>query len=113
MKKLCACLLLLVFCSSAWAQDKHPPCDGPENWAAAMAGVYLKNKGLTQTAGGFDSVLVNRLASEPLGKDLFNQVHTVLIQQGEKTFTLITVNTASFEECSVSEVDVYLVQPLN
>ena len=93
------------------AADPHPRCDGEDNWAAAMSGVYLKNTGLTDKAGGYDALFVERLASEPLDDGLFRQVHKITVVDGEKRFTAITVNTASHRECSESGVEVYLVTP--
>lgn len=105
-------LLGVMLAFPAVAAGPHPPCDGEDNWAAAMVGVYLKNNGLADKAGGYDTLTVERLASEPLADGLFRQVHKVTIVDGGKRFTAITVNTASHQECSESPVEVYLVSSL-
>lgn len=96
------------------AGPQHPDCSGRERWPAIMTGMRLKELGLSEKAGGYDRVEVELLASEPLpaekhGRSLFRQVHKVTIEDGGRIFTAITVNTASFEECSESGADVYVI----
>ena len=109
------CLALgICACPALAAELQHPDCSGRDHWPAALIGVRLKELGLSEKAGGYDTVKVELLASEPLpaerhGRPLFRQVHKVTIADGGRTFTAITVNTASFEECSESGADVFLV----
>lgn len=49
------------------------------------------------------------LFSGPSDRGIFRQVHMVRIRDGENSFTAITVNDASFQECSESGVDVYFI----
>ena len=96
------------------AGQPYPDCSGHNRWPAAMTGVRLKELGLSEKAGGYDKVEVELLASEPLpaerhGRPLFRQVHKVTIADGGRTFTAITVTTASFEECSEVGGDVYVI----
>lgn len=110
-----ACFLCLAASQAAFSAERpHPDCTGPDRWPAAMTGVRLKELGLSEKAGGYDKVEVELLASEPLpaerhGRPLFRQVHKVTIADGGRTFTVITVTTASFEECSESGGDVYVI----
>ena len=96
------------------AGQSYPDCSGHDRWPAAMTGVRLKELGLSEKAGGYDKVEAELLASEPLpaerhGRPLFRQVHKVTIADGGRTFTAITVTTASFEECSEVGGDVYVI----
>lgn len=104
----------ICVCPVLAAELQHPDCLGIDRWPAAMAGMRLKEQGLSEKAGGYDKVEVELLASESLpaerhGRPLFRQVHKVVIHDGGRTFTAITVNTASFEECSESEGDVFVI----
>ena len=109
------CLALgICACPALAAELQHPDCSGIDRWPAATVGAQLKELGLSDKAGGYDKVEVELLDSEPLpaerhGRPLFRQVHKVTITDGGRTFTAITVNTASFEECSESGADVFLV----
>lgn len=106
---------MCLLCRPAFAHElSHPDCTDPERWAAAAVGVRLKNLHLSAKAGGFDRVEVERLASEQVSPEagprtLFRQVHKVTIYDRGKTFVAITINNASRQECSESEVDVYIV----
>lgn len=108
------CLLGILCLHPAFAAGQQPDCSRHDAWPAVMAGVQLKNVGLSEKAGGYDKVEVELLASEPLpqdehGRSLFRQVHKVIIHDGGNIFTAITVNDASVEECSESGVDVFFV----
>ena len=88
-----------------------PDCAGPERWPASMAFVLLKNAGLTNNdRTDFDSIEVTRLASERTSRRMHHQVHHIVLPQKDGTaLEVITVNDASFEECSESPVTVFLV----
>jgi len=50
------------------------------------------------------------LASEQIGRNLYRQVHrAIFTEKSGKTIEIITVNSASSEECSMSDVDVFVV----
>jgi hypothetical protein len=58
----------------------------------------------------FTKTKTMRLASEPIGKDLYRQVHRVTFtEKSGKLIDVITVSSASREECSMGEVDAFLV----
>ncbi len=88
-----------------------PECEGPDNWAASMAFVHMKNAGITTNSEiDFSKTRVTRLASEHTGKDIYRQVHLVVFtKQSGGTIEAITVNDASHSECSESGVEVFVV----
>ena len=106
-----AVLLLFIFATSSSAIAADPQCSGVDNWASNMAFVHLKNAGITNN----DNVVwgqrkVVRLASEKIGKDLYRQVHRVTFPQTDgSVIEVITVSDASQDECSMSDVDVFVV----
>ncbi len=108
--------VICTLCSHAAPahEQQYPDCSRPDGWAASAVGTRLKDLHLSDRAGGYDSVDVELLASEalfsgPSDRGIFRQVHKVRIRDGENSFTAITVNDASFQECSESGVDVYFI----
>jgi len=93
------------------ALSKSPDCSGPDRWPASMAFVHLKNAGITTNEKvDFSKVKTTRLASEKIGKDLYRQVHLVIfIEKSGNVIEVITSNDASNKECSMSDVDVFVV----
>jgi hypothetical protein len=101
---------VLVFMTAATIA-KDPDCTHPDRWPSAMAQGHLKSAGLLDPQFlDFDKTSVRLLASQKIGKDLYRQIHLVTVQKktGEK-ISAITVNEVSHVECSMSNVDVYLV----
>ena len=99
-------LFLVILCSAC--ATPHPKCDSPNNWAATVAFVHLKNAKLTTDISSRE---VTRIASEKIGENLFQQVHLVEFSKTDGTkIEVITTNHASNEECSMSEVSVYIVE---
>ncbi len=88
-----------------------PDCSGIEKWPTKMAFVRLKNAGITDNEKlDFTKTKTVRLASERIGKDLYRQVHHVTFtEKAGNTIEVITVNSASIEECSMSSVDVFII----
>ena len=100
---------LIVLSASVFANG--PDCTNPEGWPSSMAFVYLKNAGIIKNMElDFNKTKTTKLASEKIGKELYRQVHLVIFYKktGGQVF-VITVNNASNEECSMSDVDVYVV----
>jgi hypothetical protein len=93
------------------AGAKSPDCAGVNAWATAMAFVHLKNAGLTDNDRlDFTKTKTVRIASERVGKDLYRQVHHVTFtEKSGKTIEVITRNDASHQECSMSDVEVYVI----
>lgn len=94
----------------AWA-NKGPDCSGVENWATSMAFVHLKNAGINDNANvDFTNTKTTRMTSERLEEDLWRQVHHVTFtERSGNTIEVITVNNASREECSMSNVEMYVI----
>ncbi len=76
-----------------------------------MAFVHLKNAGLTNNDKvDFTKTKTVRLASERIGKDLWQQIYRVTFTEySGKTIETIAIHKASQEECSMSGVEVYVV----
>ena len=113
MIKICRLLALYAIFVTApvCAFAKEPNCTSPDAWPSGMAFTHLKNAGLLGDLAIDTSITrVRLIASERIGKDLFRQVHLVRfsIRIGEQ-LSAITVNVVSSQECSMSNVDVYLV----
>jgi hypothetical protein len=107
-----ACLALVVLGGvSAAAPSPVPDCTGPSRWPATMALVQLKNAGITSPEKIVpERTTVVRLATEALGNGLYRQVHLVtFVERSGKAIQVITVSDASFEECSMSEVRVFVI----
>ncbi len=86
-------------------------CSGPNNWAASMAFVHLKNAGLVSNEVlDFDRTQVRLIAQQKIGNDLYRQVHHVSFARIEGgAIEVITSSNASSEECSMSGVQVFVV----
>lgn len=110
-------LLAAALVVSFTRSDEHPDCTYSDAWPEAMAYGQLKNAGLLGSyTTDFDKTSSVRLASEKIGKDptfhkdLYRQVHRIeFVKHSGKTLTVITVHNASHVECSMSDVDVYVV----
>lgn len=102
-----ALLLALPTCGRA----DGPDCTAPEAWPGSMAFTHLKNGGVVDGAGlDLGKTKVTRIASEKIGKDLYRQVHLVrFVRKSGEEVNAITVNDASHEECSMSDVTVYAI----
>ena len=106
---------ILIFSFPVFA--KSPDCTDSGAWPASMAYAELKNAEIIDSDTlDFEKTRVVRLASERIGKDpifhkgLYRQVHRVtFVKKSGETLAVITVNDASHQECSMSDVDVYVV----
>jgi hypothetical protein len=77
-----------------------------------MGSTMLQNMGLLPKSPDidWDKIKATRLASEKVGKDLYVQVYDITFPtKSGATLRVITRNTASHEECSMSSVDIYVV----
>jgi hypothetical protein len=100
MKALLSSVVLIP--TLAWSA--HPDCAG--RWPTTMAYVHLKNAGIVVEQ---PTAKTTRLASEQIGPDLYRQVHLVSFPKGSKSVKVITINDASSQECSMSEVQAFVV----
>ena len=108
---LSGCQNIVVANQSRQNQDRVPDCSGAERFPTMSAIAYLKNVDVVDpTRLDHSKTKTRRIASEPLGKGLYRQVHHVtLTEKAGKIIEAITVNDASAEECSMSGVDVFVV----
>ena len=76
-----------------------------------MAFVYMKNAGITTNDQvDFTKTKTVRLSSEKIGKNLYRQVHLVTFTRKDgSALEAVTVNDASNEECSESDVQVFVI----
>ncbi|MCC8392700.1 hypothetical protein LJ656_08880 [Paraburkholderia sp. MMS20-SJTR3] len=93
---------------------KSPPC---ESWPINVADGQLIRAGLLERENlDWRKTRAVRLSSEKIGKDrlyhkdLYRQVHHVTYyEKSGKPISVITVNDAGWEECSMSQVEVFVV----
>ncbi|RLM14811.1 hypothetical protein BIY27_07070 [Gibbsiella quercinecans] len=85
-----------------------PDC---HSWPMNMAEAWMKNAGIVDIVNLDESKTeINRLASEKKGKDRYTQVyHFVFHDKSGGRYEVITQSDASSTECSISEVNSYLV----
>lgn len=111
MKKILIAIISMIFFSSslfAKPLDCH-------TWPMNMTEVWMKNAGIVDIINLDESKTeVTLLASEKKGKDLYTQVyHFIFHDKKGNTYQIITKNDASSEECSMSEVNSYLISKSN
>ena len=116
-------LMGLGFVETSSAQSQHsksvkrsmthlysgPDCSG--GWPTAMAFALLKNAGLTNNGKvDFSKTKTVRIASQKVGNDLWDQVYDVTFTEySGRKIEAIALHEASREECSMSEVKLYVV----
>ncbi len=110
-------LTLLVGCvenKGVVKKLEHPDCSSVERWATSMAFVNLKNAGITSNELlDFNQTKTIRLASENIDDDLYIQIHFItFIEKTGKKIEVITKNMASNEECSMSGVEVFVINEI-
>jgi len=104
--------IIMFFLNMNILANDVPDCSGVNHWAPSMAFVELKNNGFTTNDKlDFNKTISIRISSEKIAEDLYKQVHLVTyVEKKGKVFQLITINNASSEECSMSDVEVYLIK---
>lgn len=90
------------------AKTKAPDC---HSWPMNMAEGWMKNASIVDIQNLDESKTeVKLLASESKGKDLYTQIYQFVFHAKDgKVYQVITKSDASNEECSMSEVNSYLV----
>lgn len=85
------------------------------SWPMSMAEVWMKNAGIVDIVNLDESKTeIKLLASDKKEKDLYTQVyHFIFHDKQGNTYQIITKNDASSEECSMSEVNSYLISKSN
>jgi hypothetical protein len=88
-----------------------PDCSGVDQWPTTMAFAHLKNAGITDNERlDFARTKTTLLASEQIKDGLFRQIHHVAFREiSGHAIDVVTVNDASNDECSMSGVDVYVI----
>jgi hypothetical protein len=86
-----------------------PDCSG--SWPTTMAFALLKNQGIANDQKiDFSKTKTVRLASEKTGKDLYHQVYDVTFTEySGRTIEAIAVHDASYVECSMTGVELFVV----
>ena len=95
--------------------NADPNCAGPDHWAAGSTFTQLKNAGLlTNENVDFSSVTSIQINSSKIGRNLYRQVFKITFPlKSGGTVEAIAISDASREECSMSDVTVYRVVPVN
>lgn len=102
--------LLAVLLPPTSAQAKPPPACS--HWPVTMALASLKNAGAVDLSRlDENATKVTLLATERLPRGIFKEVHEITYssKDGKQHITVITVNTSSNEECSISDVFTFIV----
>ena len=106
MKKFLLVTLLAVLPILSFA--KGPDC---HSWPMNMSEVWLQNAGIVDIKNLDESkTKITLLASEKKAKGLYTQIyHFIFYDEKGNTYEIITKNDASYEECSMTAADVYLI----
>lgn len=115
MKKLKSALLLGICIAGNVHANMHPMSEDSSNldchnYPMVLAGTWLQENKIASAALDLDSIVGEKLAAEKLKKHLVNNVfHFVFKDVQHNRYDIITRNIASDDECSISDVDIYLV----
>ena len=106
MKKFLLITLLAVLPILSFA--KGPDC---YSWPMNISEGWLKKVGIVDNINLDESkTKITLLASEKKAKGLYTQIyHFIFYDSIGNSYETITNNDASYEECSMSGVDVYLI----
>ena len=106
MKKLLLVTLLAILPILSFA--KGPDCD---SWPMNVSESWLQNAGIVAIENiNEPKTKITLLASEKKAKGLYTQIyHFIFYDTTGNTYETITKNDASYEECSETAVDVYLI----
>jgi hypothetical protein len=112
--KLWGLFLILATQLSVFAQSKNGTAHGPDcsgGWPTNIAFAKLKNAGITDNAKvDFTKTKTVRLASERIGNGLYHQVYDVkFTQKSGDVIEVIAVHNASYEECSMTGVEIFVI----
>ena len=106
MKKFLLVTLLAVLPILSFA--KGPDC---HSWPMNMSEVWLQNAGIVAIENiNEPKTKITLLASEKKAKGLYTQIyHFIFYDEKGNSYEIITKNDASYEECSMTAADVYLI----
>ncbi|MDR2925048.1 MAG: hypothetical protein LBU76_03740 [Azoarcus sp.] len=110
-------MFLLLAATSFGALAETPDCTHSGSWPVSMAFGYLLDEGVFERGSpALEKAVITRLASEKIGRDrfddedLYRQVHLVRFPKTSgETVDVITVSEATNVECSISDVDAYVI----
>lgn len=102
-------LLIIFFLTNLQAHDSY--CSSINSFATSTAYVVLKNLNIVNPKNiDYDKTKTVLLSSQKIGDDLDKEIHHITFyKKNGKKVEVITVNDTSSEECSMSGVDVYLI----
>lgn len=102
-------LLIIFFLTNLQANDSY--CSSINSFATSTAYVVLKNLNIVNPKNiDYDKTKTVLLSSQKIGDDLDKEIHHITFyKKNGKKVEVITVNDTSSEECSMSGVDVYLI----
>ena len=77
--------------------------------------VWLKNSKIIDISNlNFDKTMGEKLSSEKIRRNLWNNIfHFVFVDNNNNSYEIITRNIASNEECSISDVEIYMISKGN
>ena len=106
MKKFLLVILLAALPILSFA--KGPDC---HSWPMNMSEVWLQNAGIVAIEKiNEPKTKITLLASEKKAKGLYTQIyHFIFYDSIGNSYETITNNDASYKECSMSDVDIYLI----
>ena len=106
MRKLLLVPLLAVLPILSFA--KGPDCD---SWPMNISEGWLQNAGIVDVINLDESkTKITLLASEKKAKGLYTQIyHFIFYDSIGNSYEIITNSDASYKECSMSDVDIYLI----
>ena len=80
-----------------------------------VAQVWLKNSKIVDIKDlNLDKTMGEKLSSEKIKKNLWNNVFRfIFTDKSNNKYELITRNVTSYEECSISDVEIYMVSKGN
>ena len=106
MKKLLLVTLLAILPILSFA--KGPDCD---SWPMNVSESWLQREGIVDIINLDESKTKSTLlASEKKAKGLYTQIyHFIFYDEKGNSYEIITKNDASYEECSMTAADVYLI----
>lgn len=102
-------ILIIFFLTNLQANNSY--CSSINSFAASTAYVVLKNLNIVTPKNiNYEKTKTVLLSSQKIGDDLDKEIHHITFyKKNGKKVEVITVNDTSSEECSMSGVDVYLI----
>lgn len=102
-------IFIILFLMTLQANDSY--CSSINSYATSVAYVVVKNLNMVSPKNiDYEKTKTVLLSSQKIGDDLNKEIHHITFYKKDgKKVEVITVNDTSSEECSMSGVDVYLI----